>query len=77
MSKLKYYYGDDVDTSLWETMPYRDVLELKAALAYKNLVQLLEVHWTQRDIMHVSQCLKAIKFNENLLAELPKKRTSK
>ena len=34
MGKVQHLYGEDVDTHMWEGMGYKEVLELKAELAY-------------------------------------------
>jgi hypothetical protein len=70
ISKLQYLYGDTVDTSLWSTMNYKDVLEEKALLAYNLIGELHKEHYTTRDYIRVNECARAITFNETLLKEL-------
>ena len=68
-NKLQDLYGN-VDSSRWATMPYKEVLELKIKLAKTQLKVISEVHYTKMDMSGMNNCLKAIKFNEELLDEL-------
>ena len=70
-NKLKDYYGPTVDTSKWATMPYLEVLVLKVKLANENIIRIQKASWRDYDINHVARCVAAIKFNENLISELP------
>ena len=69
-TNIQDLYGLDVDTTQWATMPYRDVLEKKAALAHKRIVLLMAVNYRWRDVSGINDCNRAIKFNEELLSEL-------
>ena len=69
-NKLQDYYGEDVDSSKWATMPYLEVLQLKAKLAHENITRIQEEPWDIYDIAHVARCVTAIKFNENLIKEV-------
>jgi hypothetical protein len=69
MTKTQYLYGTAVDTSKWNTT-YVDVLHLKIALANERIRVLNQVHYMERDSVNITECLRAIKFNENLLGEL-------
>jgi len=70
-NQLTYLYGDDVDTSSWAAMPYRDVLELKVRLSDSLIGRLYSVHYTHRDHNRVNDCAAAMSFNRKLLQELP------
>ena len=68
-NKLQDLYGN-VDPSRWATMPYKYVLELKIQLAKTQLKVISDVHYTKMNMSGMNNCLKAIKFNEELLEEL-------
>jgi len=69
MTKTQYLYGTDVDTSKWNAN-YADVLHLKIALANERIRVLNQTHYMERDSVNITECLRAIRFNENLLGEL-------
>lgn len=69
-TSIQDLYGLDVDPTEWATMPYKDVLELKAKLAKERIVLLGNVNYRWRDVSGINECNRAISFNENLLKEL-------
>ena len=64
MTKTQYLYGTDVDTSKWSAN-YADVLHLKITLANERIRVLNQTHYMERDSVNITECLRAIKFNEN------------
>lgn len=70
MSKLQYLYGLDVDTSTWENAPYALILQHKIALATRRIKALNKANHLWRDSYNINKCLRAIKFNNELLGEL-------
>jgi len=69
MKRVEYLYGVNVDTKAWETMYYKDVLELKIQLATDNIKTLNKAHYLAKDSTNINDCVRAIRFNENLLKE--------
>ena len=70
MKNVEYLYGEDVNTKVWETMLYSDVLTLKIKLAYDNITELYKIHFMHRDTVHINDCSSAMSFNEKLLKEM-------
>jgi hypothetical protein len=58
------------DTKKWRFMDYNNVLKLKIRLAWDRIKQLNKKDMKERDFENISDCLKAIKFNEALLEEI-------
>ena len=70
MQHPSYLYGLDVNTHIWATMPYKDVLELKYELAYQRMRALYLAHFYWRDTVNIQACSAAMSFNDKLLKEL-------
>ena len=73
ITKTQYLYGIDVDPSSWFGMAYEDVLNRKIILADDRITELYKVPMMQRSSDNINDCLRAIKFNEELLKELYEK----
>lgn len=69
-NEVKGLYGDNVNPLEWSTMQYQDVLQLKVKMAKNQLKIISDVHYTKMDMAGMNNCLRAIKFNEELLKEL-------
>ena len=69
-NEVKDLYGEHVDTKSWEELPYKKVLSLKVTLAYEQVALLMDVPYMERDTSQVTNCLRAAKFNGDLLKEL-------
>lgn len=70
MTRVQYLYGETVDAKIWGSMLYKDVLELKAKLAFNNITKLYKIPIMERNSLHVNECYRAIRFNEKLLEEM-------
>ena len=70
VSKVEYLYGEHVATTQWKFMDYHSVLKLKNRLAKARIEKLNQVDMLERDYNNINDCLKAIKFNDELLEEL-------
>lgn len=70
MTKIEILYG--VKKATWNGMNYRLALLCKNECANKVIKSILDKHYTVRtneDSVRMNDCLKAIKFNEDLLNE--------
>ncbi len=70
VKEVQLLYGLDVDTTLWNSMPYSFVLRIKVKLAKRRAKVLQNVNYRWRDTVGVTRCLNAVKHNEKLLKEL-------
>ena len=70
MTKTQRLYGLDVQPSLWTFMSYKDALTLKAELAWHRIAALNKAGYLWKDSANITDCVNAIKFNENLIKEL-------
>jgi len=73
LPKVEYLYGINVNTKVWETMHYKEVLLLKCKLAHNRIGVINESHYMIKDSQNINECVTAIKFNEKLLLELKRK----
>jgi len=70
MLDTKYIYGDDVEPSVWKSMKYIDVLNLKIHLSDIAIARLLVEPLETRDFNRVNSCVNAMSFNRKLIKEL-------
>ena len=68
MKHTTYLYGTTADD--FAQLPYVDAIKRKRELGINLRGELMQVHYTERDAIRLNAVLKAIKFNEHLLAEM-------
>jgi len=68
--KVEKLYGLNVLSNQWADMNYKDVLESKIRLAWARIEYLNKADIYSRDFHNINECVKAIKFNEDLLNEI-------
>ena len=70
MRKVERLYGEGVLSNQWATMKYKEVLESKINLAWARIKLLNKEAIKDRDFENINDCVRAIKFNEELLKEI-------
>ena len=70
MKQVEKLYGLKVATNEWHKMSYKDVLESKIRLAWARVEYLNRQPIETRDFNNINSCVKAVKFNEELLKEM-------
>lgn len=68
--KVEYLYGLDINPRLWRFMDYEAVLKLKNRLAEERIAYLNKAPMMDRNYTNISDCIKAIQFNNYLLEEV-------
>ena len=67
--RTEYLYGFGVSTWMWRFLPYVWVLRKKIKLAELRIERLNRICYMNRPHHNITDCLKAIKFNNEMIEE--------